>query len=64
MSLAFDDFGRPYIIMRDQGSKMRLKGIDAHKVPPFLFIEFSSDPFMFEEASRTIFWLPSPSQTQ
>ena len=31
-ALAFDEFGRPFIIIRDQSSKRRLKGIEAHKV--------------------------------
>jgi len=31
-ALAFDEFGRPFIIIRDQSSKKRLKGIEAHKV--------------------------------
>ncbi len=31
-SLAFDEFGRPFIIIRDQSTKKRLKGIEAHKV--------------------------------
>ncbi|KAF6989672.1 hypothetical protein CFC21_006979 [Triticum aestivum] len=31
MSLAFDDFGRPFIILREQESKSRLRGLDAHK---------------------------------
>jgi len=29
--LAFDEYGRPFIIIRDQDSKSRLNGIDAHK---------------------------------
>jgi T-complex protein 1 subunit epsilon len=31
-ALAFDEFGRPFIIIRDQSSKKRLNGIEAHKV--------------------------------
>lgn len=31
-SLAFDEFGRPFLILRDQGSQMRLSGKDAIKV--------------------------------
>merc|ERR1719352_1153551 len=31
MSLAFDEYGRPFIIVRDQGAKTRLKGLDAQK---------------------------------
>ncbi|WAR06461.1 TCPE-like protein [Mya arenaria] len=30
-SLAFDEYGRPFIIIRDQESKSRLTGIEAHK---------------------------------
>ena len=31
MSLAFDDFGRPYLIIKEQGKKRRIKGIQALK---------------------------------
>lgn len=31
-SLAFDEYGRPFIIIRDQERKSRLTGIEAHKV--------------------------------
>jgi T-complex protein 1 subunit epsilon len=31
MSLAFDDFGRPYIVIKEQATKRRLKGIEAYK---------------------------------
>ena len=31
-TLSFDEFGRPFIILRDQSTKTRLKGIEAHKV--------------------------------
>eukprot|EP00126_Sphaerothecum_destruens_P013315 Sdes_comp22787_c0_seq1m21184 len=31
MSLAFDEFGRPFIIVRDQGGKKRLTGLEAQK---------------------------------
>eukprot|EP00897_Mesotaenium_endlicherianum_P001310 jgi/Mesen1/1206/ME000128S00183 len=31
MSLAFDEFGRPFIIIREQEQKSRLKGLDAQK---------------------------------
>lgn len=30
-SLAFDEYGRPFIIIRDQDKKKRLTGLDAHK---------------------------------
>ena len=31
MSLAFDEYGRPFIIIRDQEQKTRLKGLEAQK---------------------------------
>ncbi|XP_024023880.1 T-complex protein 1 subunit epsilon [Morus notabilis] len=31
MALAFDEFGRPFIIIREQGQKTRLRGLEAHK---------------------------------
>lgn len=31
-SIAFDEFGRPFIIIRDQDRQKRLTGIDALKV--------------------------------
>lgn len=31
MSLAFDEFGRPYLIVRDQDKKRRVKGLEAIK---------------------------------
>lgn len=35
MSLAFDENGRPYIILREQDKKKRVKGLEAHKVSHF-----------------------------
>jgi T-complex protein 1 subunit epsilon len=35
-TIAFDEYGRPFIIIRDQDSKSRVSGIEAHKV----FISF------------------------
>lgn len=32
MSLAFDEYGRPFIIIREQETKARASGIDALKV--------------------------------
>ena len=32
MSLAFDESGRPFIILREQSKKKRIKGAEAHKV--------------------------------
>jgi hypothetical protein len=50
MSLAFDEFGRPFIIIREQEKKKRTKGMEAHKVSsPFtnyrnLHFEIPSQP--------------------
>lgn len=30
-SIAFDEYGRPFIILRDQDTKQRLSGVEAHK---------------------------------
>ena len=40
MSLAFDENGRPFIILREQEKKKRVKGLEAHKVSPkpYLFL--------------------------
>lgn len=37
MSLAFDEYGRPFIILKEQDTKTRIKGIDAIKVLLHLF---------------------------
>ena len=29
MSLAFDEFGRPFIVIREQEQKKRIRGVDA-----------------------------------
>ena len=34
MSLAFDEFGKPYIIVREQTQKKRTKGLEAVRVSP------------------------------
>lgn len=31
MALAFDEFGRPFIIIKEQEQKTRLRGLDAQK---------------------------------
>ncbi len=35
MNLAFDEYGRPFIIIREQQAKERVKGIEATKVLSF-----------------------------
>lgn len=32
MSLVFDEYGRPFVIIKDQEQKTRVKGLEAHKV--------------------------------
>lgn len=32
MSLAFDEYGRPFIVLREQDTKTRIKGVQAIKV--------------------------------
>ena len=32
MSLAFDEYGRPFLIVREQEKKQRLQGLEAQKV--------------------------------
>lgn len=40
MSLAFDEFGRPYLIIKEQARKLRLKGAEAFKVCIFYLFMF------------------------
>lgn len=41
--LTFDEYGRPFIIIRDQDKQRRLTGVDAHKVfvQDTVFLTFS-----------------------
>lgn len=36
MSMVFDEYGRPFIILRDQEQKARVKGVEAIKVRSLL----------------------------
>jgi len=38
MSLAFDEYGRPFIILKEQQQKKRFKGKDAQKVTPVFVV--------------------------
>lgn len=42
MSLAFDEYGRPFIVLKEQDTKQRIKGIDAIKVTPMPLREIYS----------------------
>jgi len=44
MSLAFDEYGRPFIVLKEQDSKKRIKGIDAIKVSKITFREIYLQP--------------------
>lgn len=44
-TVAFDEYGRPFIILRDQESQKRLTGIDALKVS---YSYFSQIPYLFK----------------
>lgn len=35
-SIAFDEYGRPFIILRDQENQKRLTGLEAQKVKNFV----------------------------
>jgi hypothetical protein len=37
MSLVFDEYGRPFIILREQQQQARIKGLEAQKVMHFAF---------------------------
>lgn len=39
MSLAFDEYGRPFLIIREQEKKQRLQGLEAQKVRFHVVIE-------------------------
>lgn len=39
MSLAFDEYGRPFIILKEQDTKYRIKGVDAIKVFTHIYSE-------------------------
>lgn len=43
MSLVYDEYGRPFIIISEQDSKKRVKGLQAQKVPNIHYILFDSD---------------------
>ena len=55
MSIAFDEFGRPFIIIREQEKKKRLRGIEAFRVN----ITFSIFP---KQSLSQISWLQELSQ--
>lgn len=48
MSLTFDEYGRPFLIVKEQEKKQRLTGIDAQKVslqdPYLVLISVVSHP--------------------
>ena len=50
MSLAFDENGRPFIILREQEKKKRVKGLEAHKVRNQIFLTVASCGDIFIDA--------------
>ena len=55
MSLAFDENGRPFIILREQEKKKRVKGLEAHKVSGQGAAEMEPSFQVYEGISST-FW--------
>lgn len=49
-SIAFDEYGRPFIIIRDQDKQKRLTGIDALKVRNVLFTLFGFVMWFFKRS--------------
>lgn len=47
-SIAFDEYGRPFIIIRDQDKQKRLTGVDALKVRIVLFTLFGFVMWFFK----------------
>jgi len=59
MSLVFDEFGRPIIVLRDQGSKKRIKGLEAHKVPTQTILQIFNINLCYYSPTS---WQPGLSQ--
>ncbi len=54
-AIAFDEFGRPFIIIRDQSTKRRLHGIEAHKVKNHnCYICTHTHPLSLSQISQSI----------
>lgn len=53
MSLAFDENGRPFIILREQEKKKRVKGLEAHKVSSPLFLEHAHTFTLLSPRTKT-----------
>lgn len=60
MSLAFDEYGRPFIVLKEQDTKQRIKGIDAIKVQ--LFIKPLLEKHFSRKISRLYFKIIIRSQ--
>lgn len=57
MSLAFDEYGRPFIVIREQDRKRRIKGLEAHKVSPISHKITNFDNLLCD---RQTLWLLEP----
>ena len=62
MSLAFDENGRPFIIIREQDKKKRTKGLEAHKVRTLINTTHTRFPLRKSEGELELFkresWSP------
>jgi T-complex protein 1 subunit epsilon len=55
MSLVFDEYGRPFIILREQQEQARIKGLEAQKVRSNSFIFFLK--IIYSISSQIYFFL-------
>lgn len=51
MSLVFDEYGRPFIILREQQQQARIKGLEAQKVGLIFILFFNSSINNFLQAN-------------
>jgi hypothetical protein len=64
MSLVFDEYGRPFIVIRDAEEKVRIKGLQAQKVQFFISFHPSLPPSPISlPLFSFLLILPSPSVT-
>jgi T-complex protein 1 subunit epsilon len=57
MSLAFDEYGRPFIVLKEQDTKRRIKGIEAIKV---LFTTYSATSLLLSPSLLPLDPLSAP----
>jgi hypothetical protein len=59
---AQDEYGRPFIILREQQKKSRLSGIEAQKVPLSLSLPLSLSPHTLSVIVSISFHTPTMEQ--